>query len=120
VRRFAALAHDAHFGACADDPTQIRALDEAAGAAGITLPVYVEGNMAATAAASSRASRRSPSRGRSRKRRISPFGGLQAYHGSAQHLRGWEERRQAIAQAAPRPPLRRSRSHRLRQGRDWA
>jgi 3-hydroxy-D-aspartate aldolase len=28
------------------------------------------------------------------------FGGLQAYHGSAQHLRGWEERRQAIAQAA--------------------
>ena len=28
------------------------------------------------------------------------FGGLQAYHGSAQHLRGWEERRQAIAGAA--------------------
>jgi D-serine deaminase-like pyridoxal phosphate-dependent protein len=28
------------------------------------------------------------------------FAGLQAYHGSAQHLRGWEERRQAIAQAA--------------------
>jgi 3-hydroxy-D-aspartate aldolase len=28
------------------------------------------------------------------------FGGLQAYHGSAQHLRGWEERRQAIARAA--------------------
>src|SRR6202011_547189 len=27
------------------------------------------------------------------------FGGLQAYHGSAQHLRGWDERRQAIAQA---------------------
>ena len=25
---------------------------------------------------------------------------MQAYHGSAQHLRGWEERRQAIAQAA--------------------
>jgi 3-hydroxy-D-aspartate aldolase len=28
------------------------------------------------------------------------FAGLQAYHGSAQHLRGWEERRQAITQAA--------------------
>src|SRR5262249_41207404 len=28
------------------------------------------------------------------------FGGLQAYHGSAQHLRGWDERRQAITQAA--------------------
>ena len=33
--------------------------------------------------------------------RILPsFAGLQAYHGSAQHLRGWDERRQAIAQAA--------------------
>jgi D-serine deaminase-like pyridoxal phosphate-dependent protein len=30
------------------------------------------------------------------------FAGLQAYHGSAQHLRGWDERRQAIAQAADR------------------
>jgi 3-hydroxy-D-aspartate aldolase len=30
------------------------------------------------------------------------FAGLQAYHGSAQHLRGWEERRQAIAQAVDR------------------
>src|SRR5437868_11292658 len=28
------------------------------------------------------------------------FGGLQAYHGSAQHLRGWEERCQAIGEAA--------------------
>jgi 3-hydroxy-D-aspartate aldolase len=27
------------------------------------------------------------------------FGGLQAYHGSAQHLRGWDDRRAAIAQA---------------------
>jgi hypothetical protein len=27
---------------------------------------------------------------------------LQAYHGSAQHLHGWDERRQAIAQAVDR------------------
>jgi 3-hydroxy-D-aspartate aldolase len=27
------------------------------------------------------------------------FAGLQAYHGSAQHLRGWEERRHAIGEA---------------------
>jgi len=32
----------------------------------------------------------------------SHFAGLQAYHGSAQHLRGWDERRQAIAQAVDR------------------
>ena len=31
------------------------------------------------------------------------FAALQAYHGSAQHLRGWDERRHAIAQAADRP-----------------
>ncbi len=28
------------------------------------------------------------------------FGGLQAYQGSAQYLRGWEERREVIAGAA--------------------
>ena len=39
-------------------------------------------------------------RGRSRDAPHLTFGGLQAYHGSAQHLRGWEERRQAIAGAA--------------------
>ena len=27
------------------------------------------------------------------------FAGLQAYHGSAQHLRGWDERRQAVDKA---------------------
>jgi D-serine deaminase-like pyridoxal phosphate-dependent protein len=30
------------------------------------------------------------------------FARMQAYHGSAQHLRGWDERRQAIAQAVDR------------------
>jgi 3-hydroxy-D-aspartate aldolase len=30
------------------------------------------------------------------------FAGLQAYHGSAQHLRSWDERSQAIAQAVDR------------------
>jgi len=45
LRRLAALAHTARIGVCADDPSQIRALDEAAGEAGVTLPVYVEVNM---------------------------------------------------------------------------
>ena len=31
------------------------------------------------------------------------FAGLQAYHGSAQHLQGWDGRRHAIAPAADRP-----------------
>jgi len=46
--------------------------------------------------------RRSTSRGGSPRAPYLTFAGLQAYHGSAQHLRGWEERRQAIAQAAER------------------
>src|SRR5689334_875121 len=37
---------------------------------------------------------------RSATRRIWCLAGCRPYHGSAQHLRGWEERRQAIAQAA--------------------
>jgi D-serine deaminase-like pyridoxal phosphate-dependent protein len=45
LRRLAALAHIARVGVWADDPSQIRALDEAAGEAGVTLPVYVEVNM---------------------------------------------------------------------------
>ena len=45
--------------------------------------------------------------GRSTRRHVAEaphlaFAGLQAYHGSAQHLRGWDERRQAIAQAVDR------------------
>jgi 3-hydroxy-D-aspartate aldolase len=100
LRRLASLAHGARIGVCADDPGQIRALDEAAGEAGITLPVYVEVNMGGNrcgvepgepALALARQIADAPHLG---------FGGLQAYHGSAQHLRGWEERRQAIAGAA--------------------
>src|SRR6478672_1126000 len=45
LRRLAALGHGARIATCADDPSQVRALDEAVGEAGITLPVYVEVNM---------------------------------------------------------------------------
>src|SRR5438105_15034966 len=40
LRRLAALAHSARLGACAADTSQIRALDEGAGGAGVLLPVY--------------------------------------------------------------------------------
>jgi D-serine deaminase-like pyridoxal phosphate-dependent protein len=63
------LAHDARVGVWADDVDQVRALEEAAGEAGVTLPVYVEVNMVATAAASSRASPHSHSPGLSPGRR---------------------------------------------------
>src|SRR5712671_3207539 len=100
LRRLAALAHNAHIGVCADDPSQVRALDEAAGEAAVTLPVYVEVNMGGNRCGVQPGE---PALALARQITQTPhltFGGLQAYHGSAQHLRGWEERRQAIAQAA--------------------
>jgi hypothetical protein len=110
LRRLASLAHIARVGVCADDPSQIRALDEAAGEAGVTLPVYVEVNMGGNRCGVEPGE---PALALARQIGLAPhlaFGGLQAYHGSAQHLRGWEERRQAIAgcrrqgRRHPRPP----------------
>jgi len=100
LRRLTALAHIARVGVCADDPSQIRALDEAAAEAGVTLPVYVEVNMGGNRCGVEPGE---PALALARQIGQAPhltFGGLQAYHGSAQHLRGWEERRQAIAGAA--------------------
>jgi 3-hydroxy-D-aspartate aldolase len=102
LRRLMALAHDARIGVCADDTGQVQALDAAAAEAGVTLPVYVEVNMGGNRCGVEPGE---PALGLAREIADAPhltFGGLQAYHGSAQHLRGWEERRQAIAQAADR------------------
>ena len=100
LRRLTALAHNARIGVCADDIAQVQALEAAAGEAGITLPVYVEVNMGGNRCGVEPGE---PALDLARHVAAAPhlaFAGLQAYHGSAQHLRGWEERRQAIAQAA--------------------
>jgi 3-hydroxy-D-aspartate aldolase len=99
LQRLMSLAHSARIGVCADDVGQVRALDAAAGDAGITLPVYVEVNMGGNRCGVEPGG---PALDLARQIAEAPhlaFAGLQAYHGSAQHLRGWEERRQAIAQA---------------------
>src|SRR6202011_1954688 len=100
LRRLTALAHNARIGVCADDIAQVRALEAAAGEAGVTLPVYVEVNMGGNRCGVEPGE---PALDLARHVAAAPhlaFAGLQAYHGSAQHLRGWDERRQAIAQAA--------------------
>jgi len=100
LRRLMALAHSARIGVCADDSGQVRALDEAAGEAGITFPVHVEVNMGGNRCGVEPGE---PALALARQIAAAShlsFAGLQAYHGSAQHVRGWEERRQAIAQAA--------------------
>src|SRR6516162_7798552 len=100
LQRLMSLAHSARIGVCADDAGQVRALDTAAGEAGVTLRVYVEVNMGGNRCGVEPGE---PALGLARQITQAPhlaFAGLQAYHGSAQHLRGWEERRQAIVQAA--------------------
>jgi D-serine deaminase-like pyridoxal phosphate-dependent protein len=100
LRRLMALAHIARMGVCADDKGQVDALDAAAGEAGVTMAVYVEVNMGANRCGVEPGE---PALDLARHVAGKPhltFGGLQAYHGSAQHVRSWEERRAAIAQAA--------------------
>jgi 3-hydroxy-D-aspartate aldolase len=100
LRRLMALARLAHVGVCADDGGQIDALDAAADEAGVAIPVYVEVNMGANRCGVEPGA---PALALARQITDKPhlsFAGLQAYHGSAQHLRGWEERRDAIAAAA--------------------
>ncbi len=99
LRRLMALAHLARLGVCADDAGQIDALAAAAAEAGVTMPVYVEVNMGGNRCGVEPGA---PALALARQVADSPhlaFAGLQAYHGSAQHLRGWEERRAAIAEA---------------------
>ena len=107
LRRLMSVAHDARIGVCADDVSQIRALDAAAGEAGVTLPVYIEVNMGGNRCGVEPGE---PALGLARQIGDAPhlvFGGLQAYHGSAQHLRGWEERQHAIGEATKKAKLTR-------------
>jgi len=99
LRRLMSLAGTARIATCADDPAQVSALDAAAGEAGIALPVHVEVNMGGNRCGVEPGQ---PALDLARKIMDAPhlsFAGLQAYHGSAQHLRIWEERQQAIAGA---------------------
>ncbi|MFZ2005108.1 MAG: DSD1 family PLP-dependent enzyme [Stellaceae bacterium] len=99
LRRLMGLAGSARIATCADDPAQVAALDDAAGEAGIALPVHVEVNMGGNRCGVEPGE---PALALARQimdaRHLS-FAGLQAYHGSAQHLRTWEERQKAIAGA---------------------
>src|SRR5882757_10909541 len=107
LRRLMGLAGSARIGVCADDPVQIADLEAAAAEAGITLPVYVEINMGGN-----RCGVEPGEPALALARRIADashlsFAGLQAYHGSAQHLRTWEERQKAIAGAVEKAAMTR-------------
>jgi D-serine deaminase-like pyridoxal phosphate-dependent protein len=108
LRRLMGLAHTARVGVCVDDPAQIADLEAAAAEAGIaSLPVHVEINMGGNRCGVEPGQPALDLARRIGDTRHLRFAGLQAYHGSAQHLRGWEERRQAIAGAVDKARLTR-------------
>jgi D-serine deaminase-like pyridoxal phosphate-dependent protein len=100
IARLVALAGQARIAVCVDDPRNVTELSAAAAAAGVTLRVLVEievgmgrCGVAPGAPARDLAARVEDSSGLD-------FGGLQAYHGGAQHIRTVEARRNAIRRAA--------------------
>ncbi len=102
LARLAALARQARVAVCADDAGNVDALDAAARDYGVTLDVLVEINVGAN-----RCGVEPGEPAVELARRITAsanlrFAGLQAYHGSAQHLRKVEERRAAIESAVER------------------
>jgi 3-hydroxy-D-aspartate aldolase len=99
TRRAAALARQARIAVCADDAGNVAALDAAAREFGVKLDVLVEVNVGAN-----RCGVESGTPALTLARQIADcpnlrFAGLQAYHGSAQHVRKVEERRAAIDSA---------------------
>jgi 3-hydroxy-D-aspartate aldolase len=99
LARLAALGRISKVAVCADDASQVAAIEAAAEDAGVRLPVLVEIDVGAgrcgvlpgpDAVALAKQIAQS-------KHLI--FGGLQAYHGSAQHKRTVEERRTLIGNA---------------------
>jgi D-serine deaminase-like pyridoxal phosphate-dependent protein len=100
LKRLAALAKQARIAVCVDDADNVHALDAAARDFGVRLDVLVEIDVGAhrcgvePGEAAVHLARLITDSAHLR------FAGLQAYHGSAQHLRRVEERRNATEAAA--------------------
>lgn len=96
IARLVALAKQAHVAVCADHPANVKDLNEAALAFGVRLPVLVEINVGADRCGVEPGE---PALPLAKQIAASPglrFGGLQAYHGAAQHIREFAKRKQAI------------------------
>lgn len=99
LQRLAALAERARIGVCVDDAGNARDVALAARDAGVTLDAYVEIDVGA------RRCGVAPQAAAALAQQVAAAGslrfmGLQAYQGSAQHLRSMAERRAAIEAAA--------------------
>jgi 3-hydroxy-D-aspartate aldolase len=106
LARLAALAKRARIAVCADDAGNVAALDAAARAARVTLDVLVEINVGANRCGVEPGEPAVALARRIAEAKNLRFAGLQAYHGSAQHLRQVDERRAASMRPSRRcgPP----------------
>jgi 3-hydroxy-D-aspartate aldolase len=96
LARLAALAHIAKVAVCVDDGAQVAAVEAAAAHAGVRLSVLVEIDVGAGRCGVAPGPDAVALAQRIAASRNLVFGGLQAYHGSAQHKRTVEERRRMI------------------------
>jgi 3-hydroxy-D-aspartate aldolase len=99
LARLAALARICRIAVCADDAGQVAAIGRAAASAGVELPVLVEIDVGAGRCGVAPGPEAVALAGLIASTPHLRFGGLQAYHGSAQHLRTHAERRAAIGGA---------------------
>jgi len=99
LRRLAALAKRARVAVCADDASNVAALDAAARQAGVRLDVLVEVNVGANRCGVEPGEPAAALAKRIASADSLRFAGLQAYQGAAQHLRKVEERQAAIERA---------------------
>ncbi len=99
IARLVALAKEAHVAVCADDPANITDLNAAAVRFGVRLPVLVETDVGAERCGVDPGE---PTVALARHiHRLTGlhFAGIHAYQGSAQHIRSFDERREAIQRA---------------------
>ena len=99
LARLAALARIAKIAVCADHAAQVAAIEMAAADAGVRLPVLVEIDVGAGRCGVAPGPQAVALAKHIAASRHLIFGGLQAYHGSAQHKRTLAERRSLIAHA---------------------
>jgi 3-hydroxy-D-aspartate aldolase len=100
LARLARLALEAAIGVTVDDEQNVDAIDRAAGLAGATLSVLVEVDVGLNRCGVEPGPRAVDLARRIAGRRNLRFAGVQAYHGRAQHVRNFEERRAAAARAS--------------------
>ena len=116
LARLAALARIAKVAVCADDAGNVARIEHAAEAAGVRLPVLVEIDVGMTRCGVQPGPEAVALAQVIAGSKHLRFGGLQAYHGRAQHFRTPAERQSAIGQAVD--DVRRTTEQLRQQGLD--